>query len=561
MHRQTIYPGQIPLETDLLNTNKNMMVGLGLLAQDILGVSTLAVGFGCVPSGATLNVQINPGRLYSSQNIDSSAYSSLAADTVHQIVKQGILLDAITLACAAPTTTGYSINYLIEATYVDTDTNSVALPYYNASNPTQAYVGPANSGASQPTARQGLVQFTAKPGIAATTGTQTTPTADSGYVGLWVVTVANGQTAITSPNIAQASGAPFVTESLVQKVSQAFTDGRYLQLGNGGVVTGDAKLKSALPYTTSVVNFYGDSITTGVGASITANAWAYLLAARMGWTMGMQAISGCSIMDWIINAYNQTINNDSISVVLPGFNDARYVGGNAAQQAAYKSALYAALAYLAIPDSQKIKANDARVTYAGTWAASGVRSYGKFTNYQSSTATFVVNGSAVYCSVIQQLGNGGIVQVTIDGVNMGSFNLQTSVGNGGAVSTINYMPTLLRFAGLSDGKHTVVLTKTDATDVSNGHAVSIDWVAGSAPLSGGQSKVFVGSTLRMNATGAAGGSPYNRCAPTSPTTGWRSATSRRTGHTTRTTAPRSTATTSTRATWATRRSTWHSCRE
>lgn len=211
MDRPIIYPGQVPLETDLLRTNRFAMTALAMLTQDVFGTTTQAAGFTCIPTGpASMAVQVTPGRLYSLQNLDGTAYSSLAADTTHQIVKQGILLDAVTLACAAPTTAGNSINYLIEATYQDTDSTLVTLPYYNSSNPTQAFSGPNNSGTPQATLRAGSVTVQAKAGISATTGSQTTPGPDAGFVGLFVVTVAFGATTVVAGNIAQASAAPFL---------------------------------------------------------------------------------------------------------------------------------------------------------------------------------------------------------------------------------------------------------------------------------------------------------------------------------------------------------------
>jgi hypothetical protein len=211
MRRQIIYAGQIPLETDLLNTNRNMMVALSGMAKALFGSSTIVNGLTCTAtSPASMQVAIGAGEIYSQANIDDTAYSSLSADTVHQIMKQGITLDAINLSCPAPGTAGQSINYLIEAKFVESDLNPVTLPYYNASNPTSAYSGPANSGAAQPTTRDGTISLIAKAGAAATTGTQTTPAADAGYIGLWVVTVANGATTITSGNIAMLAGAPFV---------------------------------------------------------------------------------------------------------------------------------------------------------------------------------------------------------------------------------------------------------------------------------------------------------------------------------------------------------------
>src|SRR4051812_28472228 len=122
MDRQIVYPGAIPLETDFLNAQKNDMIGLSKLAAAILGTSTVVNGLGCVPSApAALTVVVNPGEIYSLANIDGTAYGSLAADTTHSILKQGILLDGVTLNCPAPSTPGQSINYLVEATYQDTD--------------------------------------------------------------------------------------------------------------------------------------------------------------------------------------------------------------------------------------------------------------------------------------------------------------------------------------------------------------------------------------------------------------------------------------------------------
>ncbi len=211
LDRQTVYLGAIPLETDLLNTNRNTLVGLAKLAAAVLGTNTLVNGLACVPTApATLQVQVSPGEIYSLQNLDGTAYSSLATDTTHQILKQGLLMDAATLNCPPPTTSGYSINYLIEAAYQDVDGHPVVLPYYNASNPSQAYSGPANSGTAQPKTRQGVCTVQVKTGVAATTGTQQTPAADSSYVGLWVVTAACGQIQITAANIVQAANAPFL---------------------------------------------------------------------------------------------------------------------------------------------------------------------------------------------------------------------------------------------------------------------------------------------------------------------------------------------------------------
>lgn len=215
MDRVLQYPGAVPLETDILNTNKFALAGLAKLAKTVLGTGPWLVDFTCVPtSPAGLNVQVTPGQIYNMGPLDATAYSSVAADS-HQVLKQGILWDAMTLACPAPTTSGYSINYLIEIGYFDVDTNSAVLPYYNSASPNTPYSGPNNTGAAQNTVRQGQCSVQVKAGIGATTGTQATPSPDSGYLGAYVVTVASGQTTITASNISAYPGAPLVTSGQV----------------------------------------------------------------------------------------------------------------------------------------------------------------------------------------------------------------------------------------------------------------------------------------------------------------------------------------------------------
>ncbi|MGH8221327.1 MAG: hypothetical protein ACREUT_22580, partial [Steroidobacteraceae bacterium] len=220
---------------DLLNTNRNVLIGLGLLTLDIFGTATVVGGLPCTPtSPGSLDVAVGPGRIYALEPVDESAYSSLAADTTDDIVKQGINLAATDLSCPAPATAGYSINYLIEAIYEDEDADEVVLSYYNASNPGSPYSGPGGDASAQATRRAGIVSLQAKAGVPAPTGTQTTPAVDSGYVPLYIVTVAHGESAIVSGDISVYPGAPFITGAFL---TEPLADERYLQL-SGGTLTG-----------------------------------------------------------------------------------------------------------------------------------------------------------------------------------------------------------------------------------------------------------------------------------------------------------------------------------
>lgn len=219
MDRQIVYPGQILPETTLLQMAKDAMIGSAKLAAAMLGTSTIANGFAVTPTGpASLQIVVAPGEIYSLANIDSLAFSTLPADTTHSILKQGILLDGVTLSCPAPTTTGQSINYLVQVTYQDQDSTPVLLPYYNSANPGLPYSGMGNNGLTQNTSRKGVAIVQVKAGASAATGSQTTPSPDSGYVGLYVATVAFGQTTITSGNITQYSGAPLLPSGVLQSI-------------------------------------------------------------------------------------------------------------------------------------------------------------------------------------------------------------------------------------------------------------------------------------------------------------------------------------------------------
>ncbi|WP_210420169.1 hypothetical protein [Aquisphaera giovannonii] len=219
-----------------LNTNQIAMVALGLLAQAVLGTNTVADGLACTPTTpASLSVLVGPGSIYSVANLEATAYGSLPADTTDQIVKQGIVLGNTTFNCPAPVTSGQSVVYLVQAQYQDTDGGSTVLPYYNASNPAVPYSGPSNSGNPQNTIRKGVCFLSLKTGVAATTGTQTTPTPDAGYVGLYAITVANGQTTVTSGNIKQLATAPIIGKKLVDMLTAIQQDTPNFALDTSGV--------------------------------------------------------------------------------------------------------------------------------------------------------------------------------------------------------------------------------------------------------------------------------------------------------------------------------------
>ena len=183
MDKILVYPGSIPLDTDLLNTNRNSMVALGYLAQAILGTDTVVDGLVCSPTApASLSITVGPGSIIQLSVVDTLAYGSLPAETTDPLVKQGINLTSTSFTLTSPTTSGQAINYLIQVALLEGDANPVVLPYYNATNSAQPYSGPNNAGIEQNTLRVQRVQLQLKAGAAANSGFQVTPPVDNGWV-------------------------------------------------------------------------------------------------------------------------------------------------------------------------------------------------------------------------------------------------------------------------------------------------------------------------------------------------------------------------------------------
>ena len=215
MDRQIVYPGSIPLDTDILSIQRNAMIGLGYLAQATLGTGTVVDGLACQPTApASLTVSVGPGTITSLNVIDSSPFGSIPADSTNPLVKMGVNTTPTSFTLTPPPVSGQAINYLVQAAFAEADATPVVLPYYNAANPAQPFSGPTNDGASQDTQRLQHVQLQLKPSPPANAGSQVTQAVDAGWVGLYVITVNYGQSQVTSSNIALYPNAPFVTFKL-----------------------------------------------------------------------------------------------------------------------------------------------------------------------------------------------------------------------------------------------------------------------------------------------------------------------------------------------------------
>lgn len=215
MDRQIVYPGSIPLDTDILLMQRHTMVALGFLAQSVLGTSPVADGLACTAtSPASMQVVVGSGSLSGLSVLDSQGFGTLPAEPSSPLLKMGINTGSTPFDLIAPTNSGHAITWLVQASLSEIDSGPAVLPYYNAATPSQPFTGPDNSGSAQLTQRLQRVQLQCKPGAAAPTGIQSPPPVDNGWVGLYLVTTSFGQTAISPANIAVLPNAPFLTFKL-----------------------------------------------------------------------------------------------------------------------------------------------------------------------------------------------------------------------------------------------------------------------------------------------------------------------------------------------------------
>jgi hypothetical protein len=209
-------------------------------------------------------------------------------------MKVGINEATTSFTITPPGTAGQSQNFLIEAQFLEQGSGSTVLSYYNAANPAAPYSGPGNSGTPQYTSIIQRVALQLKAGAAAATGTQATPGADGGWVPLYVISVNNGQTQITSANITPAAGSPAIVTQLSQLprklmgpltlyVSPYGVDPTGSTPGNSGLQPNDAfaTINGAYSALLNNYNLNGQNVTISLaagtfsGASLTGQPQGY----------------------------------------------------------------------------------------------------------------------------------------------------------------------------------------------------------------------------------------------------------------------------------------------
>lgn len=208
MDRQIVYPGSIPLDTDLLLMQRHVMTAIGALARCVLGTGVVADGLPCVPAATGYGVVVGPGSLSTLYQVDAQPFGSLPANPT-PLVRIARNSADTPLELHGPPDGQHALCWLVQAAISEYDAAPVALPYHNAANPAVPWSGPLNNGQAQNTRRLLRVGLSAKPGQPQEVGGRHVPDADDGWIGLYSVMTYFGRG--TAPvDIAPVPGGPFV---------------------------------------------------------------------------------------------------------------------------------------------------------------------------------------------------------------------------------------------------------------------------------------------------------------------------------------------------------------
>lgn len=251
---------------------------------------------------------------------------------------------------------------------------------------------------------------------------------------------------------------------------------------------------------------FGDSITLGTGASDAAHRYANLISTRRGWTLTNHGVSGDMVADQASPVFTKVVGSGSQSTLMLGTNDQRTYQASLPKQDAFKLGHLALAAWLALADSKKVYGQAGALT--GTWTNSVVYAAGlmKQSIVPASTATYTVYGTTVYIGSVLQNSIVATFSVAIDGVAKGTFSCAPVGVTITSVNALTYMPQLLRFPGLSEGAHTVVITVVTASAANPVYVIFVAGNGGARTKTG--PNIWIGNVPRFTAAGyiASGGS-------------------------------------------------------
>lgn len=260
MNRPIIYDEEQARTYDILWGWRDFVIAAGFLEQDLAGQTTgVVAGIGATASGPpSLVINLAAGRVYQNAAVDATSYGALSADS-DLIMQQGIAAGQTVTLTTSGLSSGQSRWALIQAQFSQVDAipgddpTGGLLKYFNTADPTVPFEGPGNDGDPQNTVRRGLVTVNVIYGAPATTGAEVPPNPSAGFLGLYLVDLAFGQTTVVQNQILPAG--PSVGTGVPSNYPQApFLAGLLNSHHNGKagqapkiILTNGAEVQGVLP--------------------------------------------------------------------------------------------------------------------------------------------------------------------------------------------------------------------------------------------------------------------------------------------------------------------------
>jgi len=174
------------------------------------------------------------------------------------------------------------------------------------------------------------------------------------------------------------------------------------------------------PKPVRIYHAFGDSITFGIGASVTSKRYVSLIATDKALVLTDIAISGsqaCDVADaQIMPNENSGTTNVAVYTEMVGLNDAD-IKGIGAYETNYNNCLTAGLSWLGIPSTYKKFAQNGSTS--GAWSNDGSWPGGvglfSTTNGSTLSLTLVTSGRPIYLWYRMQDSNGGSFTYALGG--------------------------------------------------------------------------------------------------------------------------------------------------
>lgn len=248
---------------------------------------------------------------------------------------------------------------------------------------------------------------------------------------------------------------------------------------------------------------FGDSLTAGNGASIEAKRFPNLIATQLEQTLTNDGVAGYMVMDMNIGKIYPYTPDADVYTVLAGNNDFNGHGSDTNAFLGYKRGTLASFLWLLMPQDNIIETQESGWSFTGVWTNENLFTNvnARYTSAVNATAEITIRGTAIYILYIKgEAADCGSFKIEIDAVNYTPTPIDTCLGANGNIFT-GKAPYALRFGGLKSGSHTVVITNTIDTKVSEiGYIASNDRIVGQASIDKTKGpNLFVGSAINLPA--------------------------------------------------------------